>query len=130
MVLSSLMKESTRRIWKAEDPRRCGRLDVVCIRYRIHSQGSLLSLHLCHTQNWHWALKQAKGFALLPAGWELGLECFHTVLQTRGTQYSSAHLHCALAVSTSFFYGCWSQNYSYCSIRLFEKALGTMVELL
>lgn len=88
---------------EAGDPQCCGILDVVCIQYQIHSQGSLLSLHLCHTQNWHWALKRAKGFALLSAGWELGLECFHPVLQAWGTQYSSAHLHCTLAVSTGFF---------------------------
>lgn len=29
-----------------------------------------------------------------------------------------------------FFSGCWTQNYSYSSIRLFEKALSAMVELL
>lgn len=96
-----LMKENTRMTWKAGDSRCCGRLDIVCIRYKIHSQGSLLSLHLCHgTGARHWTKPRALLCSQQAGSW--GWNGFHTVLQAWVTQYSSAHLHCTLAVSTGF----------------------------
>lgn len=98
-----LMKESTRMPWKAGDSRCCGRLDFVCIRYKIHSQGSLLALPLCHrTGTRLWTKPRALLCSQQAGSW--GWNGFHTVLQTWGTRHSSAHLHCTLAVCTGFFF--------------------------
>lgn len=81
-------------------------------------------------RNWRSALNQAKGFALLPAGWKLGLEWLsHRAADVgHSVQLSTPTLHSCS--QHRLFPGWWSQNYSYSSIRLFEKALGTVVELL
>lgn len=46
-----LTKENMKMTWKVEYSWCYGRLHIICIRYIIHSQDSMLSLDLCHVTN-------------------------------------------------------------------------------